>query len=104
MHKAGRFLLASLIVAMLLAGAVLVKEGTASDPGRGSEEFQQLVGGLGFGPALDLSRCPMAFDPRLGSTCEEDSGSIPCGNPFCPQHGTSVFDFPPLGDATSPLE
>jgi hypothetical protein len=87
-----------LLVLVLLAGgaaAVLAAEGR----GRGStrrEEFQRLVGGLGFGPALDLSVCAFGFDPRLDGTCAFDSGAVPGGTCFCPRHAGSVFFYPPL--------
>ena len=61
-----------------------------------SREFQQLVGGLGFGPSTELSRCPFAFDPRLGPRCQQDTGPIPGGACFCPHHACSVFEYQPL--------
>ena len=47
------------------AGAVLVCDFQARPQQQETaKEFQQLVGGLGFGPAVDLSRCAFSFDPR----------------------------------------
>jgi hypothetical protein len=62
-----------------------------------SESFQHLVGGLGFGPAVDLSNCAFAFDPRLEPGCRQDGGPIPGGACFCPRHAGSVLSYPPLG-------
>jgi hypothetical protein len=61
-----------------------------------AEQFQHLVGGLGFGPAMDLSSCAFAFDPRLDSGCRQEDGPIPGGSCFCPRHAGSIFYYPPL--------
>jgi len=61
-----------------------------------AEEFQRLVGGLGFGPALDLSRCPNSFDPRLDDGCGDDDGPIAGGARYCPHQGGAIFSYPPL--------
>jgi hypothetical protein len=61
-----------------------------------SEEFQRLVGGLGFGPALDLARCPFSFDPRLGNDCAQNDQSLPGCERYCPRHAGSIFYYPPL--------
>lgn len=58
---------------------------------RRSDEFQRIVGGLGLGPALDLSRCAPAFDPRVGTTCPERVGAVPAGDAFSPDHASAVF-------------
>ena len=62
------------------------------------EEFQRLVGGLGLGPAVDLSRCDFSFDPRLCHGCPEDLGPIPGGAYFCPHHACSIFCCKPSLD------
>lgn len=62
-----------------------------------TEEFHRLVGGLGFGPALDLQSCEFGFDPRLCPACSADCGPIPGGLFFCPHHASATFDYPPLG-------
>ncbi len=85
------------IVLLLLAGAsgaVLVAEGRPR-PGR-DESFQRLVGGLGFGPAVDIGDCAFGFDPRLDGSCSLERGPIPGGGYFCPRHAGSVFYYPPL--------
>jgi hypothetical protein len=77
------------------AGAVLVVEGRERGTARG-EQFQRLVGGVGFGPAVDLSVCACGFDPRLEGACALDTGPVPGGACFCPRHAGSLFFLPPL--------
>lgn len=78
------------------AGAVLAVEGPAQRRPGPAEEFHRLVGGLGFGPALDLSGCAFGFDPRLDGSCAEECGPVPGGSSFCPRHAGSLFCYPPL--------
>jgi len=85
-----------LIVLCGAAGTVLVAEGWAQHRPNHSETFQRLVGGVGFGPALDLSGCAFGFDPRLDGGCAEERGPIPGGACFCPRHAGSLFYYPPL--------
>jgi len=88
-----------LIVLLLLAGAagaVLVMESRAHRGEAHAEEFQRLVGGVGFGPALDLSGCAFGFDPRLDGSCAEEDGPVPGGACFCPRHAGSLFCYPPV--------
>ena len=61
------------------------------------------MGGLGFGPALDLSGCAFSFDPRLDGCFAEERGPIPCGGAFCPRHACSVFFYPPLEGEKAPM-
>jgi hypothetical protein len=77
------------------AGAVLVVEGQQRGTAR-AEQFQRLMGGVGFGPAVDLSVCAFGFDPRLDGDCALETGPVPGGACFCPRHAGSVFFFPPL--------
>ena len=96
-----------LVLLLLLAGAaaaVLVREGWAQRQRQAhAEEFQQLVGGVGFGPTLDLSGCAFGFDPRLDGTCAEEYGPVPGGACFCPRHAGSLFSYPPLPPHPNPL-
>jgi len=62
------------------------------------QDFQRLVGGLGTGPAVDLSGCPFSFDARLANSCRYDRGPIPGGASFCREHGCSVFSCANLHD------
>ena len=99
MERQALFLLLILLVLSGGSAAVLTAE---SWPQRGQEErgqeFQQLVGGLGLGPAVDLGDCCCCFDPRLDSACGFDRGPIPGGSCFCPRHACSVFFYPPLAN------
>jgi hypothetical protein len=88
---------AALTTLVIAAGAVLVSDYLSA--GRREEttkEFQHLVGGLGFGPAVDLSRCAFSFDPRLCTSCQENLGPIPGGVFFCPHHACSILYYLPL--------
>lgn len=58
-------------------------------------DFQQLVGGLGFGPTVELSTCAVQFDPRLETTCNAHTGPIPVGGLLCPECGRFLFSFSP---------
>ena len=86
---------------LLLAFAAAVSSGAllllTHFPERGSQseaaEFQRLIGGLGFGPALDISRCDISFDPRLGSMCPESVWPIPGSSFLCPHHASSIFSY-----------
>src|SRR5262249_60921939 len=94
MESRGRGLL--VVLGLLVAGtvAVLVLEGRVRDQRRRTaEEFQRLTGGVGFGPALDLSNCAFGFDPRLDGSCAEDYGPVPGGTCFCPRHAGSLFFY-----------
>jgi hypothetical protein len=83
------------------SGAVLAAEDRRGHelPAR-AESFQRLVGGLGFGPALDLSECSFGFDPRLDGTCSTDYGPIPGGACFRSRQPGSIFFYPPLEHGT----
>ncbi len=83
-------LLSSASVAILSVEARLER-----DRGGYAEAFQRLLGGLGFGPALDLSDCPFGFDPRLDGSCSEDYAPLPGCTCFCPRHAGSVLYYPP---------
>lgn len=60
------------------------------------EDLQRLLGGLGCGPAVDLSRCAFSFDPRLCEDCSLNHGPVPGGVYFCPQHACSILYCRPL--------
>lgn len=79
-------------VTALATAAVGVVTRGATRPARDVEagrDFQRLVLGVGLGPSLDLSRCPPAFDPRVGATCPERVGPIPAGDAFSPDHASA---------------
>jgi hypothetical protein len=87
-----------LVVLLLLAGAsaaVLVTETQFQHSREGrAAEFPRLVGGLGLGPALDLSDCVFGFDPRLDDSCAQEYAPLPGGTCFCPRHAGSVLYYP----------
>lgn len=92
-----RFVLASLLSLTVAAIAIVVVGSRRNSSSvRRSQEFQQAFGGLGFGPAIDLSRCTLAFDPRLGSVCESQFEPLPGGQFACPHHAGSVFEYSSL--------
>jgi hypothetical protein len=106
METRSRVLIVVLLLLCVAAGAVLAGEQRVSSERHASgEAFQRLVGGLGFGPAVDLSGCAFGFDPRLDGSCAEECGPIPGGGCFCPRHAGSLFNYPPLRRETSlPVE
>jgi hypothetical protein len=80
----------ALLILVVAAGTILFAESAAWDRrDRQAESFQRLVGGVGFGPALDLTGCAYSFDPRLEDRCSEECGPIPAGDCFCPRHDSS---------------
>src|SRR5262245_39566779 len=95
-HRPSLLLVLILLLAATAGGLVLSDGLQPTRSAAGSREFQELVGGLGFGPAVDLSQCENAFDPRLCPHCSWEAGPIPAGSRFCPQHGSSVFYYPSL--------
>jgi hypothetical protein len=103
MEVRGSYLFVLLAILTGAAGAILWAENRAQRQPH-AEEFQRLVGGVGFGPAVDLSGCPFSFDPRLADSCAQDSSPIPGGSCFCSRHGTSIFFYPPLDPPRSSLK
>ncbi len=93
-------MLPAVLIAVLVgvAGLLVVADGLWAEPDDRAREFQHLVGGLGFGPALDLSRCAFSLDPRLCPDCSQNHGPIPGGIYFCPHHACSILYCPPLGE------
>jgi hypothetical protein len=97
MEARGRGLMALLALLTGATCAVVLAEGWAERRrAERSEEAQRLVGGLGFGPALDLSGCAFGLDPRLDGSCAEDCGPVPGGACFCPRHAATLIVYPPL--------
>jgi hypothetical protein len=98
-----RFLVAVTIALLAVAAGLLVAtDGLASaEREQRSEEFQRLVGGLGLGPAIDLSRCGFSFDARLCPDCPLNHEPVPGGVYFCPQHACSILYCPRLSPPRS---
>lgn len=96
-QRAPRLILCCLAVSTLAAGFVLVKEWLPRpDVAARRDEFQSLVGGLGFGSTVDLSQCAFSFDPRLRATCSHVEGPIPGGFFLCSKHVGCVTGYPHL--------
>jgi hypothetical protein len=94
MRPKAPFLFGIVVTLATAAGLVLVLDnGRRPREEMRAKAFQTLVGGLGFGPAADLSDCPFAYDPRLSPRCNQDAGPIVGGAFFCPHHACSVFDY-----------
>ena len=97
MESRGAILLVVLLLLTTAASAVLaVEHGGQRRREAHAEEFQHLLGGIGFGPAVDLSGCAFGFDPRLDDSCSGECGPIPGGASFCPRHAGSIFYYSPL--------
>jgi len=78
------------------AVVLLVDDRTSQVRQARADVFEGLVGGCGFGPAVDLSGCAFGFDPRLDGCCAQDFGPLLGGGCFCPRHAGSVFAYPRL--------
>lgn len=98
----GRAPLFALLIALGLVAGAAVSLTMASHLPAGQaaheREFQEVVGGLGFGPATDLAGDPSAFDPRISPHCTGDLGPLPVGGVFSPEHACSIFAYPPLDE------
>jgi hypothetical protein len=92
----GATLLLALALGLAACAAALTLAAPAGAPPERAREFHGLVGGLGFGPALDLSPCAFGLDPRLCPACAWEWGPVPGGAAFCPHHADSVLAYPPL--------
>ncbi len=51
-------------------------------------ETQTLLGGLGGGRPLHMTRCRVGFDPRLGMSCDFLTGASPSASVLCTDHGS----------------
>lgn len=93
-----RVVVAATALLAAAAAAVVARDVAGPAPSR-HEAFQRLVGGLGGGPAIALSPCERAFDPRLDAGCRFDVSPVPCGSPFC-AHGAGGLPY--ARDGASP--
>lgn len=92
MDASSKFLLGSLFVLVTLVALLIVAdESRLRLHGKSSSSFQQLVGGLGIGPATDWSRCAHTFDPRVSYECYYDAGPQPGGANLCPYRTIAVL-------------
>jgi hypothetical protein len=103
MNTRGPVVLGTLIIALALTASAMVMADVRRSPQQeGALEFQRMVGGLGLGPAVDLSGCVFSFDPRLCDACSYHLGPMPAGEYFCAQHGCSVLYYPALSSPREP--
>jgi hypothetical protein len=82
--RRGPTILFAAVLTLVAGAAVVVVDGAGVDP-RDVERgraFQSAVGGLGFGPALDLSGSERAFDPRVGNVPSARHHPLPGGDAF----------------------
>jgi len=79
-------LLAAAVALPLAAACVIAASAPRAAEREDAEAFEEVVGGLGLGAALDLSGCAACFDPRDGSACSHRHEPVPTGSFFCPAH------------------
>jgi hypothetical protein len=104
-HQSERCLLMC-VTACLTGSLVLVAcDALVENPGRATrrEEFQSLVGGLGFGSSIEVAPCEFDFDPRLRGGCSFEEGPIPGGFFLCPHHAGRFSDYPSLPTGVNSL-
>jgi hypothetical protein len=96
-YDSPRLIAVVLAMFFIAACALMTADSLAPAAGDGqAEELQKLVGGLGCGPAVDLSRCAFSFDPRLCPDCPLNQAPVPGAIYFCSQHGCSILYCRPL--------
>jgi hypothetical protein len=81
-----RTLAAALVLVPAAAGLLLLAGVRGAGDAEDHRPFQEMVGGLGVGPAVDLSRCGATFDPRVEPACCKRFEPLPGGSTFCPTH------------------
>jgi len=88
---------AALTLAIAAVSCLAISNGPGEWDSVKAIEFQQMVGGLGLGPATNMSECPALFDPRIAVTCPYEYEPIPAGqNFFCSRHACSILSLPNL--------
>ena len=90
----GSYLFIVLLLLLGAVGVILLVEDRFQRPQAGGEGFQRLVGGLGFGPDLDLHGGAFRFDPRLQDADAQDCGPIPGGSSYGGQGAVAIFGYP----------
>jgi hypothetical protein len=94
MNWQARGLFAALVLSVISAAAILtVEDQRENSRVARAEDFQRLLGGVGFGPAVDLSDGAFSFDPRLDPSDGHDYGPIPGGNCFATRCADSIFYY-----------
>ena len=93
---APRLILVAITALTMLAATVLVRDAVATPRQEIAEDFQSLVHGLGFGPALDLSQGTHRYDPRLYGELTDVDAPLPGGERFDARDPFSIFPSAPL--------
>jgi hypothetical protein len=94
---APRLILVAITALTMLAATVLVRDAVATHLREEmSEDFQSLVHGLGFGPALDLSQGTHRYDPRLYGELTDVDAPLPGGERYDARDPFSIFPSAPL--------
>lgn len=88
MTRGSVILLAVTVALAAGAGGAVALAGPDSTSPQRAAEFHRLVGGVGGGPATDLSRCEAVFDPPR----TPDGGPVPGGEFFYPDQGHAPSD------------
>ncbi|MDH3591509.1 MAG: hypothetical protein OER88_06505 [Planctomycetota bacterium] len=78
-----RLLLAATVVLPLLV-CIAMERSFGVDPSQAA--LQATLGGVGAGPAVALTPCAAAFDPRVSHTCSWRHDPLPLGVHLCPAH------------------
>lgn len=98
-----RRLFVGLVLSTVCAvGAVLFDGPPRDDIAERRHQFQQLLGGLGFGATVSLSECCFCFDPRLRPVCSQMEGPLPAATVVCRQHMGRVTEYPHLFRTDAP--
>jgi hypothetical protein len=85
------------LVLLVSAAAACVVDGDRPDARRAdlAEPFHHALGGLGFGPALDLTEGCFGFDPRLSDSSLGSDEPIPAVAAALPGRTGLLFSYHP---------
>jgi hypothetical protein len=101
--SAPNLVLAAIAALSLFAITVWIHDAVAAQRHeKMSEDFQSLVGGLGFGPALDLSNGTHSFDPRLDGEGADVDENLPGATRSGADNPLSIFRYPRLRRSCGP--
>jgi hypothetical protein len=81
------------LVLVVGAAAAVVGSAPGDEQSLSAGELRGLLGGVGLGRAVDMSRCASAFDGRLFGRCDLRYSPLPGVDALCPDHS-----LPPPGN------
>ena len=88
-------LLLTIIGGAAVAASLIMVFETGNRPRRAAgQQFQEVLGGLGMGCQIDMSRCCWQFDPRLMDGEDPAGDSLPGLNEISPWHSIALFPMP----------